>query len=103
MWLTHWTPATDSIYRRHIMQQSFGIKQFVGTHIVATALAVGVMVSAGTGVAGLAATNTLPWQQAAHVVTASAGASHSTAAAIELRQLTMDRADYFAWRNANSA
>ena len=43
------------------MQQTIGLKRFVINHVAVTALAVGVVVSGAIGVAGLAATESLPW------------------------------------------
>lgn len=43
------------------MQQTMGLKRFVVNHVAVTALAVGVVVSGVIGVAGLAATEGLPW------------------------------------------
>ena len=45
------------------MRQTIGFKRFVVTHVAATALAVGMLVSGALGVAGLAATGNLPWLQ----------------------------------------
>ena len=43
------------------MQQTIGFKQFMVNHVVATALACGVLVSGALGAAGLSATGNLPW------------------------------------------
>ena len=43
------------------MPQTVGLKRFVITHVGASALACGVLVSGALGVAGLGATGNLPW------------------------------------------
>jgi hypothetical protein len=56
-----WHGDTEQAGRSKTMQQTMGLKQFVVNHVVVTVLAVGVVVSGVIGVAGLAATDGLPW------------------------------------------
>jgi hypothetical protein len=66
------------------MQQTPGMKHFVATHVAATALAFGVLVSGAVGVAGLVGTGNLPMQQ----VSTMAPTSNTTASRIDWFQST---------------
>jgi hypothetical protein len=47
--------------RRQTMQQAFGLKRLVVTHVGATALALGVLVGSGLAMVGLTTTGNAPW------------------------------------------
>jgi hypothetical protein len=107
------------------MQQTFGLKRFMVTHLGAAALSVGILLSTALGVTALTATGNLPRvyddtaevtaqkslahrgaQQAALIEAKQARleddelhASQTTAQSVAgQRQLRMDRSDFLAWR-----
>ena len=66
------------------MQQTFGLKRLVATHVSATIVALGVLVSSGLAMAGLTATGNMPWTSGS---SAPIGAQQSAVQAQHTAQL----------------